>query len=117
MEKYLVPPKKSRETGCVVENVPKNFTEGKHLHRIYDPEKNPGITFIIRSIMSYVPLIITPEEEINSCKRVKIKSEEELENITPESGIYIGYVWVLNYIFAQMQPIFSQINCSDVTPK
>ena len=54
LDTSLVQPNQMRATGCVVYGVPKHFSKGKYLHKIYTPEKDLIITFSVRVMMSYI---------------------------------------------------------------
>ena len=77
LEVSLVPPNQMRANGLVVDDTPKQFTKGRSLHGIHIPEKNMTIPFSMRGMMSYIPIRLPSEEEMESCQRIMMTSEEE----------------------------------------
>ena len=77
LEVSLVPPNQLRSNGLVVDDVPKQFTKGRSLHGIYVPEKNLTIPFSLRGMMSYIPVRLPSEEEMERCQRIQMTSEED----------------------------------------
>ena len=66
-----------REIVCVVGDFSKQFIEEKYPHATYVPDKDLTVTFYMRDIMSYLPTRLPSDDEIDSWKRIKIKSKEE----------------------------------------
>jgi len=76
MEDSLIYPNQIWANGLVVDTWPKQFSNGKSMHGIYNPDDNFFLLFCMHGCISYFSSWIPSKEEINTSRHVVFTSEK-----------------------------------------
>ena len=79
MEHSLCQPNQLREYGIIVDDCPKQYSNGKTLHGLLFPDDNLHIPFKLHGCLSYFPSSRLPStrEELDNCRWVHMSGEGE----------------------------------------
>ena len=83
MEDSLISPNQLRANGIVVDTCPKQYSAGKSMHGIYDPTEDVFIPFKMHGCISYFASRLPTDEELASCRRIVLTSEQEWDPYSP----------------------------------
>jgi hypothetical protein len=75
METSLIPPAQLWHHGVTVNVVPKQYSDGKSLHRIHHPDDNIFIPFHRHSCISYFNTRLPTSEEVKMCQWITFTSD------------------------------------------
>jgi len=76
MEDSLINPNQIWANGLVVDTCPKQFSNGKSMHGIYNPDDDFFLPFRMHGCISYFSSRIPSKEEIDTCQHVVFTSEK-----------------------------------------
>ena len=69
MEDSLISPNQLRANGLIVDTCPKQYSNGKSMHGIYDPHEDIFIPFRMHGCISYFASRLPTDEELATCRR------------------------------------------------
>jgi hypothetical protein len=77
MKTSLLPLQQICDNGLICEPMAKQFTQDKSLHGIYDDRTGVTLPFQLHGCISYLPIRLPTEEELNNCKQIELTSDCE----------------------------------------
>ena len=77
MEHSLCQPNQFREHGLIVDDCPKQYSNGKTLHGLYVPDQQVHIPFELHGCLSFFPSRLPTLDELDTCRWVYMSGEGE----------------------------------------
>ena len=70
-------PQQICDNGLVCEPMAKQFTQGKSLYGIYDDITGITLPFQLHGCISYLPIRLPTENELDKCRHIELTSDRE----------------------------------------
>lgn len=77
LETSLLPPQQICDNGLMCDPMPKQFTNGKSIHGIYDPQTEILLPLQLHGCISYLPIRTPTEDELKNCRQIELTSDRE----------------------------------------
>lgn len=77
LQHSLAPPAQLWDHGLTVDIVPKQYSDGRSLFGLHDPDSDSFIPFSLHGCISYVPTRLPTDKELEECPEIVLTSDAE----------------------------------------